>query len=327
MSTEAKSLRRLALRVLGVLWVLVAQVGLTRPCALHGLVRRVIGSGCRVERRLLRLLLRWSVWTVASGSDGPTELVLSIRLTVLLRRSELARLAELLWLAVLTELIRSTLLAWLTELIGAPWLTWLARSAELVLSTELSGPAWLSRMYGGSRLTLRTDRTVGLATVGLATIGRAESTRAVVGAWHVRHWGRVWCTLGHRACLRMRGNVIANREFLVEEGKHREYARKEGNQSCEERKVRSDVPELDRGQQVDEREGERSTGQDRDRLIKAERTNFEPAVAEFADEDSRHDQPDSEYIECQGAHRVDGPLPQRPRDKRSGLERYEENNQ
>ncbi len=78
------------------------------------------------------------------------------------------------------------------------------------------------------------------------------------------------CALTHGACLRMCGNIIANREFLAEEGKHGEYAREEGNQSCEEGKIRTDVPVLDRRQQVNEGEGERSAGQNRDRLIKAE---------------------------------------------------------
>lgn len=258
---------------------------------------------------------------------------MSTGLAVLLRRSELPRLAwlaKLVLLIVLAELIRSTLLTGLSELIGATWLTglsWLSPCAELVLSIVLSGAAWLSRMHRGTWLTLRTDRTVGLAAIGLATVGRTEPTRAVVGTWHIRYWGWVRHAFGHRACLRMRGNVLANHELLVEEGEHCEYARKEGNQSCEEREVRSDVPELNRGQQVNECEGERSTGENRDRLIKTEGTDLETAVAEFADKDSSHDQPDSEHIESQGAHSVDGPLPHRPRDESSGLERHEENNQ
>lgn len=257
--------------------MLVAQVGLTCPGALHCLARRVIGSRCRIEGLLLRLLLRWSIWTVVSGSDGLTELLLSIRLAVLLRRSELPRLAVLFRLAVLSELLGAT---WLAVLSLMPWL---ARYAELILSAVRSGAArlsWLSRMSWGTRLTLRSNRTVGLTTIGLTTIGlttvrlaaigRTESNRAIVGTRHVRHWSWVLCAFGNRACLRMRGNVIANCEFFAEEGKHREYTGEEGNQGGEEREVRSDVPELDRGQQVDEREGERSTGENRDRLIKAE---------------------------------------------------------
>lgn len=108
--------------------------------------------------------------------------------------------------------------------------------------------------------------------------------------------------LGHRARLRVRGNLITNREFLVEEGKHREYACEEGDQGCKEGEVCPDVPELDRGQQVDESEGECGARQDRDRLIKTQRTHFESAIAEFADEYRRHDQPDTEHVECQSAH-------------------------
>lgn len=144
-----------------------AEVGLARPCALNRLVFRVIGGRCRIERQLLRLLLRRSIWASLFGSDRLTELVLPIGLTELVLpnrlatlfwrseltgccrlcgRSELPRLSWLVWLSVLSLLV---VLSWLAELVHSTWLacasllTW---AAELALSAELTRSTLLTWM-------------------------------------------------------------------------------------------------------------------------------------------------------------------------------------